>query len=92
MSGRGEAASQMPRDSWRRFCAAAAMFRDDTRSEARGFLENVTGLPFVGYSVSGDLTVVNVAEREAELLASKVLVERPTIMISMRIEPAPRAE
>ena len=58
------------------------MFRDDTRSEARGFLENVTGLPFVGYSVSGDLTVVNVAEREAELLASKVLVERPTIMIT----------
>ena len=61
------------------------MFRDDTRSEALGFLENVTGLPFVGYSVSGDLTVVNVAEREAELLASKVLVERPTIMISMRV-------
>ena len=68
------------------------MFRDDTRSEARGFLENVTGLPFVGYSVSGDLTVVNVAEREAELLASKVLVERPTIMISMRIEQAPHTE
>ncbi|HEY1783420.1 MAG TPA: hypothetical protein VGG79_23875 [Roseiarcus sp.] len=55
-------------------------------------MENVTGLPFVGYSVSGDLTVVNVAEREAELLASKVLVERPTIMISMRVEQAPRAE
>ncbi len=68
------------------------MFRDDTRSEVRGFLENVTGLPFVGYSVSGDLTVVNVAEREAELLASKVLVERPTIMISMSVEQAPRAE
>ena len=64
------------------------MFRDDTRSEARRFLENVTGLPFVGYSVSGDFTVVNVAEREEELLASKVLVERPTIMISIRIEQA----
>ena len=62
------------------------MFRDETRSEARGFLENVTGLPFVGYSVSGDLTVVNVAEREAELLASKVFVERPTIMISLKVE------
>ena len=78
--------------AWRSFCPAALMFRDDTRCEARGFLENVTGLPFVGYSVSDDWTVVNVAEREAELLASKVLVERPTIMISMRIEQAPRAE
>ena len=68
------------------------MFRDDTRSEAREFLENVTGLQFVGYSLSGDVIVVNVAEREAELLASKVLVERPTIMIRMRIEPAPRTE
>jgi len=68
------------------------MFRNETRSEARAFLENVTGLPFVGFSVSGDLTMVNVAEREAELLLSKVLVERPTIMIGMRIEPLRRAE
>ena len=68
------------------------MFRNETRSEARAFLENVTGLPFVGFSVSGDLTMVNVAEREADLLLSKVLVERPAIMIGMRIEPLRRAE
>ena len=55
-------------------------------------MENVTGLPFVGFSVSGDLTVVNVAEREAELLLSKVLVERLTIMIGMRVEQPRRAE
>ena len=68
------------------------MFRNETRSEARAFLENVTGLPFVGFSVSGDSAVVNVAEREAELLSSKVLVERPTIMIGMRVEQPRRAE
>jgi hypothetical protein len=68
------------------------MFRNETTSEARAFLENVTGLPFVGFSVSGDLTMVNVAEREADLLLSKVLVERPAIMIGMRIEPLRRAE
>lgn len=46
-------------------------------------LENVTGPPLVGYSVSSDLTVVTDAERET-LLGSKVVVERPTVMKSIK--------
>lgn len=51
-------------------------------------LENVTGPPLVGYSVSSDLTVVTDAERET-LLGSKVVVERPTVM---RVDQAPRRD
>jgi hypothetical protein len=53
---------------------------------ARSFMENVTGLPFLGLTVSENLVVIHFGEWETHLRG--VLIPRDQIKIGMTVEIA----